>query len=171
MCPQRGGRVRRAQRGGIGKTCVRERERERESVEPRHSTAYRRRPTFADLLSSFQWFPPPCVRVRVYSYTRGRPRMWPVIELFNFSRHPRRACLLSPAVSTNYLATEITSSQISPYNAALLHPRPIRNRHSCRSHFPSTAISSLQFEHLHHFLLNFIIIIYVYTCRTYSILY
>lgn len=37
---------------------------------------------------------------------RAHSRMWPVIELFNFSRHPRRACLLSPAVSTNYLATE-----------------------------------------------------------------
>lgn len=32
--------------------------------------------------------------------------MWPVIELFNFSWHPRSACLLKPAVSTNYIATE-----------------------------------------------------------------
>lgn len=65
-------------------------------------------------------------------------------------------------MSTNYLATEITSSQISPYNATLL-----RNRHSCRSHFPSTAISSPIRTSSTHFSLNFTIRIYIYI---YSIL-
>lgn len=155
MCPRRV--VRRAQRRAVEENRkVRERERRRRGG--RRATSFnrrrRRRPTFADLLSSFQWFPPPCVRVRVYSYTRGRPRMWPVIELFNFSRHPRRACLLSPAVSTNYLATEITSSQISPHNATLLHPfeTAIRADHTSRQP-PSLPL----FEHSSsiHFSLNF----------------
>lgn len=159
MCPRRV--VRRAQRRAVEENRkVRERERRRGGG--RRATSFnrwrRRRPTFADLLSSFQWFPPPCVRVRVYSYTRGRPRMWPVIELFNFSRHPRRACLLSPAVSTNYLATEITSSQISPHNATLLHPfeTAIRADHTSRQP-PSLPL----FEHSSsiHFSLNFTIYI------------
>lgn len=58
--------------------------------------------------------------VAVYAACR---RMWPVIGLFNFSRHPCCACLLSPAVSTNYLATESPPAKYSVLVLVYSSPR------------------------------------------------